>query len=342
MKNKRRVLFYRTWNHYNGGTNGGQLKVKDAFEHISNSEDFKAAVYFPPTTLWSDNPGNYWLPYRSQGLNYWQIMPKDLLFFSGKDWEVLSQEDAQSPPVPVINIAQPRHIRANDHRRSFLRYPAIRIAKSSIGKKILEDFGVNGPVYLIPDAIDMNKLPPNNPQPDLDVLIVGLKNPGMAKAIKFRLDAVSFLKRKDWKIRLHIPPGLPTRQDFLHLLNRSKIVVCLPLDTQRGAEGFYLPALEAMAMEKFVICPYAVGNIDFCVADKTCLQPQLEVNDLCKATIKALNMSEADRQNIIQEGKKISTNHSFDKEAKALVALLQKADEIWQNDKLFHRTAKNS
>jgi glycosyltransferase involved in cell wall biosynthesis len=335
MAHKRRVLFHRTWDHFNGGTNGGQLKVKDAFEHFASADDFEPAVYFPPSTVWYDNPGNHWLFYRKQGLTKWEIKANDLLFFSGRDWEILSPEEAEQPPVPIINITQPRHTRANDYRQQFLKYPAIRIVKSSIGKQILDDFGVNGPVYLIPDAIDTAKLPPFNPHPDIDVLILGLKHPGMAKALKVRLNATGFLKRKKWNIAIHVPPGLPTRQDFLRLLNRAKIVVCLPLGAERGSEGFYLPALEAMALEKFVICPFAVGNIDFCIAGKTCLQPQLEVKDLYRVTIQALNMTNADRQNIIRAGKAMLDNHSIDKERNALLALARDVDRIWQDKSLF-------
>ncbi|MEL7222401.1 MAG: hypothetical protein AAGJ93_13850 [Bacteroidota bacterium] len=335
MRSKRNVLFYRTWQAYDGGTNGGQLKMKDAFEHFLAAPDFEPLVYFPPTTVWHDHPGNHWRSYRQQATKKWQIKPQDLLFFSGHDWEVLSPADRKKPPVPIINITQPRHTRPNDPRQVYLQYPAIRIAKSSMGKQILEDYGVNGPVYLIPDAIDMDQLPALNTETDIDVLILGLKHPGMAKSIQFRLEATRLFRRKTWKIAAHLPPGLPTRADFLNLLNRAKIIVCLPLDNQRGAEGFYLPALEAMALEKLVICPYAIGNIDFCIANETCLQPQLNTTALYRAALSALNMPEAERQRIIQAGKAMAQRHDIRTERKTLLALLREVDQIWGNDGLF-------
>jgi len=332
---KRRVLFHRSWTQYNGGTSGGQLKVRDAFEHIKASESFVPQVYFNPETVWFDNPGNYWLPYRSEGLSSWAIEPTDLLFFAGHDWKILPPAVAAAPPVPIINIAQPRHTRPEDPRHLFLQYPAIRIAKSSLGKKILEDFGVNGPVYLIPDAIDFSQLPAAPVASDLDVLIVGLKNPDLATRLYKKLQWKNRWQRKNWKIAVQLPPKLPTRADFLALVNRAKIVVFLPLDAAHGAEGFYLPALEAMAMSKLVICPFAVGNIDFCIPDKTCLQPEYNERALRKTVVSALGMDSAAQQQLIQAGKAIAANHDIKLEKERLLKLLEDADKIWQDVSLF-------
>jgi glycosyltransferase involved in cell wall biosynthesis len=309
--------------------------VRDAFEHIKASESFVPQVYFNPETVWSDNPGNHWLPYKDAGLANWDIQPTDLLFFAGHDWKILPPEVAAAPPVPIINITQPRHTRPEDPRHTFLQYPAIRIAKSSLGKKILEDFGVNGPVYLIPDAIDFSQLPPPPTSPDLDVLIVGLKNPDLATRLYKKLQWKNRWQRKNWKIAVQLPPKLPTRADFLALVNRAKIVVFLPLDAERGAEGFYLPALEAMAMSKLVICPFAVGNIDFCIPDNTCLQPEYNERALRKAVVSALGMDSAAQQQLIQAGKVIAANHDIKLEKERLLKLLEDADKIWQDVSLF-------
>ena len=336
MNQKRRVLFHRSWTKFNGGTSGGQLKVRDAFEHFKASDLFEPFVYFGPETIWFDNPGNFWLPYRDNALRKWEILPTDILFFAGHDWKILSEEDAQHPPVPVISIAQPRHTDPNDLRNKFLQYPSIRIAKSSIGKKILEEYGVNGPVYLIPDSIDFSHLPDSNPNPDLDILIVGLKNPDLAKQLYHKLTKQPLWGNKhSRKVAIQIPPKLPTRADFLALLNRAKIVVFLPLPAEFGSEGFYLPALEAMAMSKLVVCPYAVGNIDFCIPDVTCLQPEYNLNALYKMACIALEMSDTDKEKMTKAAKKISENHDIQLEKKSLIKLLHQADDIWKNKSLF-------
>jgi len=334
---KRRVLFFRSWTQFDGGTSGGHLKVRDAFEHFKSSDKFAPFVYFPPETVWHNNPGNYWIPYKPGALNEWKIQPTDVLFFAGHDWKILPPETAASPPVPVINIAQPRHTRPEDPRYRFLQYPAIRIAKSSLGKKILEDFGVNGPVYLIPDAIDFSKLPPANEHPDIDLLIVGLKNPDLALALQKKLERKNFWRMKRWRISVQVPPKLPTRGDFLALVNRAKIALFLPLDAERGAEGFYLPALEAMAMNKFVVCPYAVGNTDFCIPDVTCLQPEYNLESLYHAALKALRMNAGERDQIIKAARAIANNHDIRQEKKNLLTLLHQADDIWKDTSLFKK-----
>ena len=56
-------------------------------------------------------------------------------------------------------------------------------------------------------------------------------------------------------------------------MSRGRLVVLLPL----AEEGFYLPALEAMAMGCVVICPDCVGNRAFCVDEVTALVPDHDV-----------------------------------------------------------------
>lgn len=332
---KRRILFHRSWTIFNGGTSGGQIKVRDAFEHFKSSTEFEPKVYFGEETEWFDNPGNVWLPYRYQAEKDWQIQPSDVLFFAGVDWEILAPGQRVNPPVPIINIAQPRHTRPEDKRHGYLLHPAIRIAKSSIGKQILEDFGANGPVYCIPDAIDLEALPLPHSKPDLDILIVGLKNPDLAKRLEVRLLKRNRFRLHPLKVGIQVPPKLPTRMDFIHLLNRCKIAVFLPLDAARGAEGFYLPALEAMGMKKLVICPYAVGNIDFCLPDTTCLQPVYQEEAIYKAILQALKMPQDRRQSMIEAAKAITYNHSIQQERIAYLNLLSQTDEIWRQQDLF-------
>jgi hypothetical protein len=332
---KRRVLFHRSWTIFNGGTSGGQIKVRDAFEHFTESDVFLPKVHFGKETEWFDNPGNVWLPYRKQAVKEWGTQKSDVLFFAGVDWKVLSEAERKNPPVPIINIAQPRHINPDDKRNGYLKHPAIRIAKSSIGKKILEDYGVNGPVYLIPDAIEFEALPTPNMSPDIDILIIGLKNEGMARSLEQRLNFRNRFRFKKLKIAIQVPPKLPTRMDFINLLNRCKIAVFLPLDEARGAEGFYLPALEGMRLQKLVVCPYAVGNIDFCIPDVTCIQPKYTENDIYKSIIRAIKMPTLQRKEMVKKALQISENHNIKKEKESLLKLLHNADEIWNQRNLF-------
>ena len=52
---------------------------------------------------------------------------------------------------------------------------------------------------------------------------------------------------------------------------RARVTVLVP----NPKEGFYLPALEAMALGTIVVCPDCVGNRSFCVAGRQLLPARL-------------------------------------------------------------------
>jgi glycosyltransferase involved in cell wall biosynthesis len=333
---KRRVLFYRTWTNWDGGTSGGHLKMLHAYQHIQLSPSFEPFVYFPPETVWHDNPGNYWLTLRSSGLKDWSTRTSDVLFFSGKDWEVLEKYPNTAAYLPVLNIAQPRHTLPHDPRNRFLRKPAIRIAKSQTGKDILQDYGVNGPVFLIPDAIDPDTLPRENPNPKYDLLIVGLKNEPLARRLESFVRQQVNERENSLALCVQYPPKLPTREDFLALVNQASMVCFLPNAEDRGFEGFYLPALEAMAMKKLVICPDVVGNRDFCVHQFNCLKPEYSETAIQASLKTAFSMSEEQKRALIYRGHETSGQYHIQQEREAYLHLLDQVDDLWQNKKLFH------
>jgi len=338
--NKRRVIFHRFFNIYNGGTSGGQIKVRDYFEHLKNSENFTPKVFFNPETIWFDNPGNVWASYRNSKdeIKDWELKEDDILLLAGVDWMILNEKQKLNPPIPVINIAHPRHTRTQDKRNAFLKYPAIRITKSSLSKSILEDYGVNGPVFLIPDAIDSKDIPAPNENPENDILIVGLKNPELAQKIYKALLFLNNFRKKKLVIKVQLPPKLPTRTDFLNLVNNSKTIVFLPLEEKFGSEGFYLPALEAMFMKKLVICPFAIGNTDFCIDGETCIMPKYKYLSILFSIIKALNLTGNKRERLISNAIEITKNHLLENEKKALINLLKQVDTIWNDKSLFYKT----
>lgn len=326
---KRRILFYRKWIDANGGTSGGQLKVRDAFEHFQFSNNFESYVYFNPSNVWDPNSGNVWNKYRHVGLDHWEIKPTDVLFFSGTDWEILPEKMRANCPVPIINIAHPRHANASDKRNQYLKYPAIRIIKSQIGYNILKNYGINGPAFVIPDAIDFKTLPEINNNPPIDILIVALKNQSLGIKLYKKMTSILNLKFRKYKISLQIPPALPTRTDFLNLLNNAKTTVFLPLTEERGFEGFYLPALEAMALKKLVICPNVIGNSDFCIPNITCLQPEYNIDAILKYIEQSILMKDVERRRIINNGYQKSLEHDIIYERNSYLNILNNIDSIW-------------
>jgi glycosyltransferase involved in cell wall biosynthesis len=331
-----RVLFHRRLVSPTAGINGGNLKLRDCYNHVAGADDLTAAIYFSPETVWNEHRGNHWSDLRTQGLSKWEIVENDILFFAGGDWRVLPEEQRHHPPVPVINIAHPRHTRPEDPRNEFLQHPAIRIAKSENGARILRDYGVNGPVFVIPDGIDLGLLPPVPAEKDIDLLVIGRKEPALAKRIYRKLQWNNRWKRRRLNIQVQLPPPLPTRNDFLQLLSRAKIALCLPLQADRGFEGFYLPALEAMALKTLVICPHVVGNLGHCIDDYNCLVPRYQASDLLKGVRKMLVLDEVKKQTLVRNGLATAEKHRIENERTAILELLRKAPDLWNRPELFN------
>lgn len=339
---KPRVLFYRRLINRDAGTNGGNLKVRDCFDHFLHSDNWEPKVYFSPDTVWHDGVTNLWSDLRAEALPAFDPRPGDLLFFSGHDWVSLPPEIRKTPPVPVLNIAQPRHVRRVDGRREFLRYPAIRIAKSAHGADILNKHGVNGPLLTIPDTIDLEALPPVPEEKDIDVLVLGLKQPGFAEKVGRGLEAYSRTRKLGLRIHVQVPPKLPTRMDFLHLLARSRIVACVPLEAKRGGEGFYLPALEAMALGTLVVCPHSIGNLGHCLDGVNCLVPRFTPTGVTMGVIRMLDVTDARRRSFVKNGLETAAAHDIRIERKAMLDLADRAYDLWSDANLFLPLARRN
>lgn len=338
--NKKRVLFFRRLRKRDAGTNGGNLKLRDCFNHFAASADWEPVVCFPDDTVWYEGVTNLWSDLRAVAIPELNPEPGDLLFFSGHDWTALPQALREQPPVPVLNIAQPRHVRKQDGRQQFLDYPAIRIAKSHHGARILRDYGVRGPLYTIPDTIDLAALPRVPQEKDIDVLVLGLKQPGFAREVGQRLEKWSERAALDLRIHVQLPPKLPTRRAFLELLARAKIVACVPLEAERGGEGFYLPALEAMALETLVVCPHSIGNVDHCLDGKNCIVPDFSPGAVAAGVQQMYGLSRDEQERLRRAGLKTARAHDLPIERAAILELADNAYDLWSNAELFLPSAR--
>ena len=328
MSRVKRVWFYRYWTAKFGGSNGGNLKVRDCYDHVLKSPDLRPLIYFDPELVWNDFPGNHWLDLKNDGEANWDPVEGDVCFFSGSDWRVLGEDERVNPKVPIINIAQPRHARADDKRNKFLKYPAIRIVKSENGARILKEYGVNGPVYVVPDAIDLS-LVPEAKFKDIDILVIGLKQPKMARQVYSSLQEWSKEEGLNLNIQVQLPPKLPTRLDFLKLLGRAKLALCIPLSAEKGEEGFYLPPLEAMAMETIVVTSHAIGNVDHCKDGYNCVVTTCDVNEYVDAVIRTWGMSNEGKSRLKENGLNTAKSHDIHEERKALLEIILNSYEIW-------------
>ena len=322
-----KVWFYRSWRHHRGGSNGGNLKVRDCFNHILYSDKLEPVIYFDPNIAWSENQGAHWRDLRYDSEPSWNPQKEDIIFLSGSDWKILPEDQRLSSPIPIVNIAQPRHVRLTDPRNRFLQNKAIRIVKSLNGAQILKEYGVKEPLHVIPDCIDLSKMPATKKDKDIDVLIIGTKQPDLAGAIFSGLE--TWAKNNDIHVHLQLPPWLPTRNDFLNLLNRAKCAVCIPLSSAKGGEGFYLLPLEAMAMKVVPITSHAIGNVNYCVDGQNCILSTGEIDDYIVKIKSFFTMHHQDINTLLNNGRDTAENHDIKVERNAILNILHEASNTW-------------
>ncbi|HWU03827.1 MAG TPA: glycosyltransferase [Novosphingobium sp.] len=254
------LAFYRNYQAFQGG----HLKVADYIAHTQAS-----GLFAPVLHLSANSRPDHPFP---QGCltPHWYPRHASALFLAGMDWAQVPAGIEEE--VPVVNLIQhTRHADRQDPRFAFLSRRAIRICVSEQVAQALRATGqVNGPVLTIPAAIDETMMPAPR-MPRQGVVIAGLKHPDLA------LDVTRALAARGIAARAMVTPL--ARAAYLERIASARIAITLP----DPAEGFYLPALEAMAAGCAVICPDAVGNRQFCRDEQTCLMPSREPDALAGA-----------------------------------------------------------
>ncbi len=247
-----RVLFVRTFVR----PTGGNVTVRDLFYHALAYPRFDARIWFAPgsrhaqSDLWSDLPAG-----RVVADPDWDAY--DLVVVNGKDWRLLPQHDA---PFRVIHTVQHLGYAADAELRGYLEREAVRICISSAVEQSIRPYA-NGPVVLIPNGVDTALFHPDATRRAGSVVMWAGKAPELGAAVASRLAAAGVATDV-------IVEWLP-RAEFAARLRAADVVVALPL----AAEGFYRPALEAMACGAAVVCSDAAGNRGHCIDGETCVQP---------------------------------------------------------------------
>ena len=291
---------------------GGALKLRHYFEHVLASDlAERACLYMPADMEWNDiNP---WAPYRSRVRHSIDWERVAVAVISGWGWDrFIPTQFHEAPPFHVIYLVQSfDRIDPGDSQFRHLANPAVRICVSAPLEHALRRTNVaNGPIHTIPACIESLGAAATHPR-ELDVLIVGYKRPDIAGSVARLLDASGL------RVKLLVK-GLP-RAAFLRMLARSRTVVCLP----SAVEGFYLPALESMAVGALTICPDVRGN-DYCLDGVNCLKPPYQVEALVGAAIEASTMPKARIAAIVKAARVTVTDHDIAHERSRFQALLRK------------------
>lgn len=310
----RTVLFFRDFR----ALSGGHLKVWHYFQHVAALEGFRPRVYFAPGSRLDD--ANPWLAAGVRPEPAWDPGPTDILFLGGMDWRGVDALPARHAGRPVLNIIQGlRHADPADPRHAFLRRPAIRLAVNPlIAEAIGRVPGVRGPVVCLPMGLDVSPLD-GVAGPRAGVLIAALKNPTLGRQLAQRLE--------DDGIGVRLLDAALPRTQYLREVAASAVLVCLPLPS----EGFYLPALEGMALGCLVICPDCGGNRIYLRPDVNALQPGWAVDDLRNAVHAALALKPAAGERMRRQAGATAAAFSLQAERDALHAALRDVDRLWES-----------
>lgn len=302
---KKIVLFHRDFRAFTGG----HLKVWDYFNHVAASPDHEPRIAFSPESKWDKT--NPWVGSTAL-VTDWQPQKADLLFLAGTDWRSLSGSDRANFPKPIINLIQhPRHAEAGSELRGYLKHRAVRICVSGEVADAINATGeVNGPVFAIPNGIDLHAIPETPSQRKIDILISGFKAPELAHEVH------RALKEKVPNIRC-LTERVP-RAEYLVHLNSARIAVVLP----RPDEGFFLPALEAMACGTIVVCPDCVGNRGFCQDEVNCFRPDYDGDAVVAAALAAFSLAEDRHQEMRARAAETVRRHSLAAERESFLRIL--------------------
>ncbi len=311
------MLFHRHFQRFTGG----HLKVWDYYNHVRSSGLYEPQIVFSPETVWDET--NPWYRERAACHTSFDGLTPDCAFIAGLDWEAMAPLLQRMPGLPIINLVQSLwHVRPDHPRMQYLQRKAIRVCVSEdVRTAILASGAVNGPVHVIPNGMDQSKLPASLPDADrdIDLLIAASKHPGMGARLQRKLESASL------RIRL-LTSRLP-RTEFHAILRRARTAVLLP----QLQEGFFLPALEAMALSCLVVCPDCIGNRSWCLDGVNCFRPGYEFEAVLGAIHQALALDTARRRQLREAARVTVEDHDLVRERARFLELLEDVDHAWRS-----------
>lgn len=300
----RTILFLRKFRK----VSGGQIKVRDYFEHCLRHPALDPYIYFTADSipdedgLWSDVPSHR----RLYDLDAERF---DLIFVAGRDWRFLPESLDERK---VINLVQNvRHGVPTDTRFEYLRRPAFRICVSEEVRTAIVGH-VSGEAVAILNGIPLEYFRANAEGRCADsIFIWGKKNRELGARLYHTLRA----RGLDVSILTRVLP----REEFAAMLRRTDIFVTLPHDR----EGAYLPPIEAMAAGCAVVCSDAVGNRGYCLDHETCLTPRFDDFDEHMVAVDLLLEDRALREQLRAGGSEMAEAHSLEGERAQFYRLLE-------------------
>jgi glycosyltransferase involved in cell wall biosynthesis len=309
----RTVLFHRKYRRFHGG----HLKVWHYFNHVLATPGFDARVLFDVDSSWDRS--NPWFDSRDYVVESLNEISPDALFVAGRDWQRLDALGLLDRGLPVLNLIQ--HVRHADEwsiQSRYLDRKAIRICVSVEVADAIVAAGSNGPTIVIPNSVDLPLLEDQTPaERPIDLLIAGLKQPVMANQLQARLKCpeLTIVTLTD-----HV-----AREEFLEAMRRARVTLFLP----NREEGFYLPALEGMALGTLVVCPDCIGNRAYLSPARNALVPEFALDALAQSTEQALALGMESSSQMVASARETAARHSPSAEREAFARVLNDLDRLW-------------
>ena len=325
----RSVWFHRRY----ARLNGGRVKHSHYFDHVARMPGFTPRIAFsgePPNEALARECAECW-PAGNEGVvDHWAPGRGDVLFLAGIDWRFLSRWGLGDLTYPRINYVQ--HVRHAHDGTELHRYLAERAVRICVSQEVADAIAatgrVRGPIVTIPNGIDLSPFystddgsPTGFEARPAAVTIVGYKRPDLARRLADRLETEGVEHR--------LLTEFIDRGAFFDRLAGSRVAVCLP----HAEEGFYLPALEAMALGCLVVTLDCIGNRGFCRDERTCLVAEPDADSLCSGVKRALTLPALERGRMHREARDTVTRHSLASERARFHAVLGDVDRLWDEAK---------
>lgn len=321
----RKVWFHRRYQ----GLTGGHLKHSHYFGHVVRMPGFAPRIAFtdaPSEDALLGERRRLW-PGAFRCAARWQPKRGDLLFIAGTDWRYLAEQGLDALLCPRINLVQGLgHAHPGSELHGYLTRRSIRICVSREVQDAIAATGrAEGPILTIPNGTDLAPADPAGrgfaaawaARPRA-AAIVGCKRPHLAKTLAKCLAGMG--------IQCSAIAEFRPRAAFLELLAASQIAVCLPYEQ----EGFYLPALEALASGCLLVTQDCIGNRGFCRHEDNCLIAGASPESLAEAVKTAMQLPAPVRMGMLRRAAATAIEHSLAAERRRFHALLKEIDQLWR------------
>ena len=307
----RTVLFHRKYRRFHGG----HLKVWHYFNHVLATPGYDARVLFDANSAWDDS--NPWIGARDRVLESLDGFMPDVLFVAGRDWQRLEGLGLLDGGIPIVNLIQ--HVRHADEwsiQSQYLKRRALRICVSPEVEEAVVAAGSDGPTVVIPNGVDVPEIAAGAEERPVDLLIAGLKQPVLAGRIAEELTSPD--------LSIAVLTDHVDQSAFFEAMRRARVTLFLPNEE----EGFYLPAIEGMALGTVVVCPDCVGNRSFCLPGVNAFRPEYRLEGVIEQARAALALPEGERWSLLDNAREMASRHSLAAEREAFGSVLRDLERL--------------